>query len=133
MPLFEYRCNCGWSDEYVRKYEVSRRPVTCPKCAGSAKRVLPAPANTPGRWGDTPWAYHDRGLGIDIHSKNHRRQVMKDQGLREIAPGEVEAEQARCSREHDKHEADMSTYQRVLADTGSQVTAMAQTFPDVEV
>jgi len=81
----------------------------------------------------TPWAYYDNGLGMQIHSKAHRTQVMKDRGLRELAPGEVENEQRLCSREHDQHEANLKTYDRVLEDTGSVFTAMEQTFPDVEV
>jgi len=133
MPLYEYRCKCGWGDEYVRRYEVSRRPVSCPQCQGAAQRVLCVPALTPGRWGDTPWSYYDNGLGMQIHSKGHRAQVMQARGLRELAPGEVETEQRLCSREHDKHNQDMKTYDRVLEDTGSVLTAMEQTFPDVEV
>ncbi len=58
---------------------------------------------------------------------------MAERGLRELQPGEVEAEQRRISREHDEHERQVQTYQRVLEDTGSTGMAMAQTFPDVEV
>tara|TARA_R100001086_G_scaffold96699_4_gene48089 strand:- start:536 stop:712 length:177 start_codon:yes stop_codon:yes gene_type:complete len=58
---------------------------------------------------------------------------MAERGLRECAPGEVEAEQRRVAREHEQHERNMKTYQSVLADTGSTAMAMAQTFPNPEV
>ena len=58
---------------------------------------------------------------------------MQERGLRELQPGEVEAEQRRVTREHEQHEQNVQTYQRVLEDTGSTAMAMAQTFPDVEV
>ena len=58
---------------------------------------------------------------------------MKARGLRELAPGEAEAEQSRAVREHEAHERNIQTYQRVYEDTGSDVLAMKETFPDPEV
>lgn len=58
---------------------------------------------------------------------------MKERGLRELREGEVEAEQRRVMREHEQHETNMATFQRVLKDTGSSSKAMAETFPNPEV
>jgi len=58
---------------------------------------------------------------------------MAAKGLRELQDGEVEAEQRRVQREHDQHNENVSTYQKVLEDTGSPVKAMEQTFPTPEL
>ena len=134
MPLYEYRCSCGWGDEFVRKYEVSRRPVECEDCGDLATLVLPKPAKPVRRWGDSHFnPYYDHGLGLQVRSPQHRAQVMKERGLRQLEPGEVEAEQRISSREHAAPQENMAPYNRVLGDTGSVLKAAEQTFPDVEV
>tara|TARA_R100000654_G_scaffold16146_1_gene34040 strand:- start:3881 stop:4174 length:294 start_codon:yes stop_codon:yes gene_type:complete len=96
--------------------------------------VVTMPAKTAWQWGDTKWdGFRDRGLGITYRDKAHRDSVMKERNLRPLQDGEVEAEQSRVSREHEKHEKNVRTFQRVLEDTGSSAMAMAQTFPDPEV
>jgi hypothetical protein len=130
MPLYEYRCHNGHSHTILRKYVHRDGPFIC-SCGNASKRVPSAPARTKFRWGDTEWdGRRDRGLGVTLRDENHRKQLMKQRGLRELGEGEVEAEVSRVTSEHQQHERDMQTFDRVLNETGSAATAMAQTFPD---
>lgn len=131
MPLYEYNCaKTRHRVEVLRRYEDRK---VCP-CGCGAPRIISAPAKTAFRWGDSQWdGRYDRGLGVKLRDRAHREHLMQERGLRELQPGEVEAEQRRVTREHEQHEQNVQTYQRVLEDTGSTAMAMAQTFPDVEV
>lgn len=135
MPIYEYGCSqCSEKTTRYRKYEVRREPVNCSSCGAPSKLVPSLISKTATKWGDTPWdGKVDRGLGVTLRSSEHRDAVMRERGVREIEPGEVEAEQSRVQREHEEHEANMKTYDRVLADTGCALTAMEQTFPNPEV
>jgi hypothetical protein len=133
MPLYEYRCRSGHEITKLRKYEARLETVVC-QCGQQAGIIVSMPAKTAWSWGDTNWdGYHDRGLNMTLRDKTHRDQVMKSRGLREVNDGEVEAEITRATREKEKHDRNMATFQRVLSDTGSHNMAMAQTFPDPEV
>ena len=133
MPLYEYACQDGHLSTDLRKYE-ERDALSVCRCGHPLSRLVSAPAKTAWSWGDSKWdGYHDRGLNMTLRDKKHREQVMKSRGLREVNDGEVEAEVARATREQEKHDKNMATYQRVLSDTGSHGIAMAQTFPDPEV
>ena len=133
MPLYEYLCEGGHSHTVLRKYAQRDEPFIC-SCGDAGKRVPSAPARTAYGWGDSKWdGYYDRNLQITYRDKKHREAVMKQRGLRELQPGEVEAEQRRVSREHDQHERNIKTYETALKETGSQAVAMARTFPNPEV
>tara|TARA_R100001086_G_scaffold217333_2_gene133754 strand:+ start:348 stop:749 length:402 start_codon:yes stop_codon:yes gene_type:complete len=133
MPLYEYRCACGMHYERLRTMSSRSTPVQC-VCGLEARHVPSMPARTAFAWGDTQWdGFHDRGLNITLRDKKHREAVMKKRGLRELQPGEVEAEQRRVCREHEQHEQNIKTYTTTLKETGSTETAMARTFPNPEV
>jgi putative FmdB family regulatory protein len=133
MPLYEYSCACGRRLERLRPIDKRSTPVDCP-CGLQAKHVPSMPARTAFSWGDTKWdGFYDRGLNVTLRDKNHRKAVMKQRGLRELQPGEVEAEQSRVLREHEQHEKNIKTYTTALKETGSTETAMARTFPNPEV
>lgn len=133
MPLYEYKCACQ-RVELVRKYERRDDEVLCGLCGGLLVRLVSAPAKTVWSWGDTPWdGYHDRGLNMKLRDRKHREQVMAARNLREVEDGEVEREISRVAGEKDRHERNISTFQRVLQDTGSTSIAMAETFPNPEV
>lgn len=133
MPLYDYQCDCQ-KIELVRKYERRDDEMICSSCGTAFVRLVSMPSKTAWSWGDTQWdGYHDRGLNMKLRDKKHRDKVMQARGLREVNDGEVEAEVRRVTREHDEHERNMRTYQKVLKDTGSASTAMAQTFPNPEV
>ncbi len=44
MPIYDYRCEtCGYENSFLQK--VNEQPLTiCPKCGGSFKRLVSAPA-----------------------------------------------------------------------------------------
>ena len=133
MPLYEYSCRSGHLIERLSKYERRLQLIRC-KCCQPAALVVSMPAKTAWSWGDSKWeGFNDRGTNVTYRDKRHREQVMKERGLRELREGEVEAEQRRVMREHEQHETNMATFQRVLKDTGSSSKAMAETFPNPEV
>jgi putative FmdB family regulatory protein len=133
MPLYEYLCKpCGKVFERLRSYP-QRHEAFC-DCGLLVSYIPSAPARTSYQWGDTKWdGSHDRALNMTWRDKNHRDAVMKKRGLRELQPGEVEAEQKRVSNDHQQHERNMKTYSTTLKETGSQAVAMARTFPNPEV
>ncbi len=133
MPLYEYRCICGQHYERLRDMNSRSIPVDC-LCGRQATHVPSMPARTAYGWGDTKWdGFHVRALNVTYRDKKHRDSVMKKRGLRQLQPGEVEAEQRRVSREHEQHERNIKTYTTALKETGSTETAMARTFPNPEV
>ncbi len=133
MPLYEYRCRSGHVIMHLRSYK-NRQAATKCDCGQAASIIVSAPARTSYKWGDTKWdGFHDRATGVTYRDENHRKRVMAAKGLRELQDGEVEAEQRRVQREHDQHNENVSTYQKVLEDTGSPVKAMEQTFPTPEL
>jgi len=133
MPLYEYECKNKHHIEVLRPFDRRSNSVVC-GCGETATLMVSMPAKTAYGWGDTKWdGYYDRGLGVKLRDKSHREQVMQARGLRECQDGEVEAEQRKVMREHEAHEKNIKTYQRVLEDTGSSAMAMKQTFPDAGV
>ena len=133
MPLYEYVCMCGQHYERLRRIDSRSIPVDC-VCGRKALVVPSMPARTAYQWGDTKWdGRRDRALNMTFRDKKHRDAVMKQRGLRELQPGEVEAEQRRVSREQEQHDKNVKTYAKALEETGSQAVAMARTFPNPEV
>ena len=39
MPLFEFKCSCGKSEEHLQAFSKRQDFVTCRECGGEAKRV----------------------------------------------------------------------------------------------
>lgn len=133
MPIYEYRCRSGHITQRLKKYSQRSMKETC-VCGQKSAIVVSMPARTKYAWGDTEWdGLHDRATGVTYRDKNHRQQVMKSRGLRELAPGEVEAEQRRVTKEHEQHEQNIKTYQATLKETGSAAAAMERTFPNPEI
>lgn len=42
MPIFDYRCTCGWSGELVRAVD-ERDSALCPNCTRTPERLVAAP------------------------------------------------------------------------------------------
>lgn len=78
MPLYEYRCQtCKELTEAFRSVAERDNTPKC-SCGGETKKIISAYRTH----GDlTP--YYDDNLETFIHSKQHRRQVMKEQGVSE--------------------------------------------------
>jgi hypothetical protein len=78
IPIYAYRCVCGSTqDEYRKIAERDQAPV-CDICGTvTTREIVPtsvAPDLKP---------YFDDNLETFIHSKQHRREVMKAQGVSE--------------------------------------------------
>ena len=106
MPIYEYRCPVhGVFERYVRRIDpLLKRAYTvdqCPYCGALCRRVVSAPARTPGRWGDST-AYDDPVLG---HVKNSmdRKRKMEARGLVDMADVRSRAER-NILRQRDEYE-----------------------------
>lgn len=77
MPFYDFTCKvCGKRQEDVLVVSYRDIHVRCdaPDCEGVAERDFPIQAAL----GFMPFeAYYDEGLGCDIRTRNHRKQVMK--------------------------------------------------------
>ena len=40
MPLYDFECECGWSDELILKLSEYSPTIRCPQCGGEAKQVI---------------------------------------------------------------------------------------------
>lgn len=83
MPRYEYVCeNCGIRVERYSSVDERVPQTFCPSC-----RLVTAHRDFSGvnfdcdRAVDGP--YYNRGLGMVVNSKKHRRQIMKEKGLEE--------------------------------------------------
>jgi putative FmdB family regulatory protein len=133
MPLYEYRCRSGHLITKLRSYANRKDSPVC-SCGQTTSIIVSAPARTSYRWGDTKWdGFKDRATGVTYRDQKHREAVMRKKGLRELEPGEVEAEQRRVMREHEAHEQNIKTFQNTLEETGSAQVAMERTFPTPEI
>lgn len=117
MPLYDYECDNGHKTE--REYRVADKPfeIRCPVCRKAAPQTITyAPAlHTLDTWvrdcsdevvqrtHQSGVGYIDPNLGFDtktgkhkpITSKKQREQMMKDAGVYEKPPTEVQREVAR--------------------------------------
>ena len=78
MPLYEYRCrDCGEITEAVRSVDERMDAPAC-GCGGETYKIISAyrvhPDFEP---------YYDDNLETHIKSKQHRKQVMREQGVSE--------------------------------------------------
>jgi putative FmdB family regulatory protein len=80
MPRYEYMCgSCGRRFELNLRMADYRRWWDCPRCSKQAERIY-TPDSAPYIINDIV-PYHDKGLGMDIHSRSERRAIMKQRGL----------------------------------------------------
>ena len=100
MPIYDYKCEDGHYTDDVRPMSQCEEPIDCSECGKKATRIY-------GR-SESAWAidrfgerfpYYDRGLGMELRSKNHRRQVIKEKGLIPVEGTIDSADIGRASRE----------------------------------
>jgi putative FmdB family regulatory protein len=79
MPTYTYHCSsCDTDTDAIVSYEDRETSQMCPECKGSADYTF---SPTRAIWGALD--YHDESLGVDIHGRRHRQQVMKAMNVRE--------------------------------------------------
>jgi hypothetical protein len=96
MPCYSLFCpNCEQVSEHVMGCDDVSLHVKCPVCARSLTRQLNrdlvADVRTIHIQGDTvaggcSYDYYDENLGVQVRSKQHRKEEMLKQGLREYSP-----------------------------------------------
>ena len=79
MPLYEYRCNdCGGLTEAFRSIAERDNCPPCEHCGGDTFKIISAQ-----RVHSDFAPYYDDNLETHITSKQHRKKVMKEQGVTE--------------------------------------------------
>lgn len=78
MPLYTYACNtCGRETDEFRSVAERNACPTC-ECGGSMRKIIAGYRVI----GDLE-PYYDDNLQAHIRSKQHRKEVMRDQGVSE--------------------------------------------------
>lgn len=81
LALHDFRCrDCGEIFEEIIDFsdgESTHDGQECPKCQGHSAWV---PSVQIDRWSEQ-FPYYDRGLGVMLKNKAHRRQICKERGL----------------------------------------------------
>lgn len=80
MPLFDYSCKCGYSGEHIAKAD--EQLLRCPECGDNMVRQFHS------RFGICmgavgAYGYYDDNLQTYIRTNEHRKQVMREQGVTE--------------------------------------------------
>ena len=81
MLLYEYRCrneDCREITEAYRSVKDRNNTPECSECGGPTRKIISIQRVHP----DFE-PYYDDNLETDIQSKQHRRKVMKEQGVTE--------------------------------------------------
>ena len=98
MPIYNYQCpGCGELCEAAHRVE-ERHLERCKQCGTKLEIVITRPPNHPKEM----LRYFDRGLGCYVESRDHRRRLMAEKGLREAGDsGEELTKFAKDTREFD--------------------------------
>lgn len=101
MPVYEYKCqDCKFVFERI--YRISDFPsiVSCDKCGRLARKILSKVQNVRPNWEP----YFDENLDTMITGREHRRRLMKEQGLEDkyIDPSVIRIRNQK--NEHNKRE-----------------------------
>ena len=79
MPLYEYKCRCGYTGDHIAKVD---EKLKCPLCLKVMERQMPFThginMGAAGAHG-----YYDPNLQCFIHTNRQRREEMKRQGVSE--------------------------------------------------
>lgn len=82
LVMHQYKCNACTHvfDEIIDRKEGEKHtdPQECPKCKATDSRWKPSVKID--RWSER-FPYYDRGLGVMLESKAHRRDICKQRGL----------------------------------------------------
>ncbi len=78
MPLYDYKCECGYTGDHFGKLIDSVLP--CPKCGGKMKRQISSrfginmgPVGAYGRFDET--------LGVYVSTNKQHKEEMRKQGV----------------------------------------------------
>lgn len=77
MPLYEWKCECGETDDEFRRVSERNAPKVC-KCGKGMERVITGYKTI----GDVE-PYYDDNLESWVKSRKHRKQIMREKGVYE--------------------------------------------------
>jgi len=114
-----YECNtCNYKDvsygDMTDGKYVDETFDPCENCGSEDLRWLLAVPQT-NRWGELGFPYFDRGLGMTVHSKEHRQKEMKKRGV--VAVGgdiDVGAELHQIREKHKKEDAEVDRLRTMM-------------------
>jgi len=95
MPLYDFRCECGYLAQNIPQRITSPHTMTCP-CGLEMKQDY-SDYNPPMIFGELPTTgflaggYYDDQLGAEITGKAQRKELMKKKGLRDFEMGSEQA------------------------------------------
>ena len=76
MPLYDYKCKCGYEGEHIAYIDERLR---CPECKKEMERQMPYTHGI--CMGVGAYGYYDENLQTYIKTNAHRREVMRQQGV----------------------------------------------------
>jgi putative FmdB family regulatory protein len=83
MPLYDYECpECGLKEDIWAK--ISENFIECPSCGKGMKRLISAPGVICDIEPYIDWNMAQEG--VQINSRQHHKQEMKERGLIEYEP-----------------------------------------------
>ena len=134
MPLFEYECPDQHVTEVLLRVREIPPSMVC-SCGQLARKIISAPAFTPGRWGDQTGTYgvngyYDKSLGATYSNSMQRDRIMKRKGLvrQEDLPNHfIEDTMEKEAKESQQHEANVKTFKSNLT-KHEPGRAIAETF-----
>ena len=105
MPIYEYECpeHGVWELLSPHVFVPIEQDIRCPECGRISRRIVSAPARTPGRWGYTN-AYDDPVLGHVKNSMDYERKLKE----RNLVPVEDVREQTTRNIRHQQEEYNKS-------------------------
>lgn len=79
MPIYSYKCLCGYEADHVGK--VDDKTMPCPECLGTMRRQFHSRFGI--SMGVGAYGYFDENLGTYVRTNAHKREVMRQQGVTE--------------------------------------------------
>ena len=78
MPIFDWKCKCGYEGEHIAKVE---EELKCPNCLKAMKRQMPGTHGI--NMGVGAYGYYDDNLEAYVHTNRQRRELMRQKGVQE--------------------------------------------------
>lgn len=132
MPIYDYVCpSCKGKVERLVKWE-AKNNQSCSTCNVIMNTLLPMPARTSGRWGDTGGGF-DYSLGRHFNNSMEKEKYLRHHGLvasSDLAGGKnfIDDQVHKQIVDTENHIKDTEDYTRIIKETGSVEKALAETF-----
>ena len=78
MPLYDYKCKCGYKGEHIAHIDEAK---LCPRCNRVMERQMPFSHGI--SMGVGPYGYYDDNLQAYVGTNREKREIMRQQGVEE--------------------------------------------------